>query len=127
MQKKILIIDDSIFFLHVLRDALAVDFFVKTAMSGEEAITLLKEADCDSSGYSESFDLIVTDIMMPGLSGYDVVKFVRGKDWKNKFTPIIMISGKVIPKEETKEYGCTTYIPTDNLRKIVSMARMLTM
>ena len=42
MKKKILLIDDSTFFLKILSDLLAADFSVVTADSGEKAIDLLR-------------------------------------------------------------------------------------
>jgi len=125
MKKKILLIDDSIFFLKVLSDLLAEDFSVVTADSGEKAIDLLRAPDCNTPGCSEPFDLIITDLMMPGLSGYDVAQFVKGENRINKFTPVIMVSGAELTKEETRSHGCATYIPKANLKKIVSMARIL--
>ena len=88
MRKKILIIDDSPFFLNTLRDLLFEEFRVETASSGEEAIELLNTASCETFKHSEPFDLVITDLMMPGLSGYDVSEYVRGKNRKNKFTPV---------------------------------------
>ena len=90
MKKKILLIDDSTFFLKVLSDLLAKDFSVVTADSGERAIDLLRASDCTNPGSAETFDLIITDLMMPGLSGYDVAQFVKRENRRNKFTPVIM-------------------------------------
>ncbi len=125
MKKKIFLIDDSPFFLKILSDLLSSDFLVETADSGEEAIDILKASDYDTPGCSEPFDLIITDLMMPGLSGYEVAQFVKGKNRKNKFTPVIMLSGAEITKEEARKHGCATYIPKTNLKKVVSMARIL--
>ena len=125
MKKKILLIDDSTFFLKVLSDLLVEDFTVVTAESGERAIDLLRASDCTTPGCAEPFDLIITDLMMPGLSGYDVAQFVKGENRRNKFTPVIMVSAVELTKEETRRHGCATYIPKANLKKIVSMARIL--
>lgn len=125
MRKKILLIDDSPFFLTALREAFAEDFHVETAVSGEKAIDLLKETDGDGLGDGETFDLIITDLEMPGISGYEVAQFVKGKNRHNKFTPVIMLTGKDITKEEARQYGCAAYIPKSNLKKVVSMARIL--
>ena len=125
MTKKILIIDDSRFFLNTLRDLLLEEFYVETASSGEEAIELLNAVDCETLMHSEPFDLVITDLMMPGLSGYDVSEYVRGKNRKNKFTPVLMLTGKEITKEEAREHGCSGYIQKGNFKKVVSMARIL--
>jgi CheY-like chemotaxis protein len=125
MNKKVLIIDDCPFFLSTLHDVLMEDFIVVTANSGEAAIDLLEASDCDRVGHSKPFDLVITDLTMPGLSGYDVSEYVKGKNRKNKFTPVLILTGRDITKEEAREHGCSDYIPKDNLKKVVSMARIL--
>lgn len=125
MIKRILIIDDCPFFLKTLRDVLIEDFFIETANSGEVAIDLLQAVYCDAPGHYEPFDLVITDLTMPGLSGYDVSGYIKGKNRKNKFTPVLMLTGSDITKEEARKYGCVDCIPKDNLKKVVSMARIL--
>ena len=125
MKKKILLVDDSPFFLKALSDALSEDFHVVTANSGEKALDLLKEIDSAPFRDIEPFDLVITDLEMPGLSGYDVSQFIKSKNRNNKFTPVIMLTGKDITQEEARAYGCATYIPKTNLGKVVSMTRIL--
>ena len=67
MRKKILLVDDCPFFLKALLDALSENFDVETTSSGEMAIDRLKEIDSAMLGYVEPFDLIITDLEMPGL------------------------------------------------------------
>ena len=125
MKKKILLVDDSPFFLKALSDALSEDFRVVTANSGEKALDLLKEIDSAPLRDIEPFDLVITDLEMPGLSGYDVSQFIKSKNRNNKFTPVIMLTGKDITQEEARAYGCATYIPKTNLGKVVSVTRIL--
>jgi two-component system chemotaxis sensor kinase CheA len=121
VKKRVLVVDDSPFFLKVLSDLLAEDFAVETADSGEAALVLLKASEAKGS----SFDLVITDLEMPGLSGYDVAQFVKGKNRQNKFLPVVMLTEKEITKEEARKYGCATYIAKSNLKKVVSMAKIL--
>ena len=125
MRKKILLVDDSPFFFNALRDALSEDFHVETASSGEKAINLLKEIDSAKHGDVRPFDLVITDLEMPGLSGYDVSQFIKNKNRSSKFTPVIMLTGKDITQEEARGYGCAAYIPKTNLGKVMSMTRIL--
>jgi putative nucleotidyltransferase with HDIG domain len=83
MQKeKILIIDDEYFILQLSRDILTKsNYNVKTASDGREGIRLLE---------SDKFDLVLTDIKMPGISGLDIIRHLRGY---NKEIPIIVITG----------------------------------
>jgi CheY-like chemotaxis protein len=122
VKKRVLVVDDSPFFIKILSDLLAEDFVVETADSGEAALVLLKSSEAKGSS---SFDLVITDLEMPGLSGYDVAQFVKGKNRQNKFLPVVMLTEKEITKEEAREYGCATYIPKSNLKKVVSMAKIL--
>jgi putative nucleotidyltransferase with HDIG domain len=81
-KERILVIDDEDFILQLARDILTkTDYEVKTVSDGNEGIRLLE---------SRKFDLLLTDIRMPDISGLDVIKHVRTG---NKEIPIIIITG----------------------------------
>ena len=124
-KKKILIVDDSPFFLKTLEDCLCKNFFVETASSGESAIEILEKTDPENPSELSRFDLIITDLTMPGISGYEVSEYVKNKNRTNRFTPVIMLTSKDISKEEARKHGCAAYVPKDNLDKVVSMAEIL--
>ncbi len=70
---KILLIDDDAVVLEVVALMLALDgHTVLTARSGREGLTLLAAG--------ESVELVLTDLAMPGMSGWEVVRAVRS-DW----------------------------------------------
>jgi len=80
---KILVIDDEEQIILMLTMALSkYGFNVEIASNGAEGIKKFDEG---------CFDLVITDICMPGLSGNDVVKYVRNSE--KYFTPVIGISG----------------------------------
>lgn len=83
MQKeKVLIIDDEEYILSLSKDILLKNnYTVKTAINGIDGLTLFEK---------EPFDLILTDMKMPGMDGLDVIKQVRAN---NKEIPIIIITG----------------------------------
>lgn len=81
---KILIVDDETMLLSILERALAVDYNVKTASSGKEAIRL-----CEG----EAFDLLVMDVNMPEVDGFQTLATVRTLP-KNKETPVLFLSGR---------------------------------
>ena len=83
MQKeKILVIDDEEFILQLSRDILSkINYDVKAISDGNAGIQLIK---------NEKFDLLLTDIKMPEISGLDVIRQVRTS---NKEIPIIVITG----------------------------------
>jgi diguanylate cyclase (GGDEF)-like protein len=69
-QAKILVVDDELFFRHLYRDLLEdAGYTVVICASGDEAVRLLE---------AESFDLVLSDVVMPGRSGVDVLRFAKG-------------------------------------------------
>ncbi len=79
----ILAIDDEKAILDMLRRALILfGFCVDIASSGEEGIEKFK---------NKKFDVVVTDILMPGIDGVSVLNYIRKSNRAN--TPVIGISG----------------------------------
>jgi DNA-binding response OmpR family regulator len=79
--KKILIIEDEKPLAHALELKLTHEGFVVTATgSGEEALTLLTK---------EHFDLILTDLIIPGVDGFKVLETVQDKKMK---IPVIVMT-----------------------------------
>lgn len=69
--KRLLLVDDDALAIRLYRDRLSVHGFqVNTAASGSAAITFLQAAKPD---------LVVLDLMMPDLSGVEVLKFIRSQ------------------------------------------------
>jgi DNA-binding response OmpR family regulator len=93
-QYKILIVDDNPDILEITREELlACDYEVITASNGMEG---LRKAE------RESPDLVILDIMLPGLDGYEVCHRLRSKP-KTAELPILMYSAKI--READKETG----------------------
>ncbi len=79
----ILVIDNEESILLLLATALAkYGFNVEIAVDGTEGIKKFDEGH---------FDLVITDILMPGLNGNGVARHIRNSE--NKYTPVIAISG----------------------------------
>ena len=93
MKERILAVDDDASILELVSDVLTErDMEVRTAASGEEALELLE---------GESFDLILLDIMLGGVSGLEVCRRVR--DRVN--CPILFLSAKDDVKDIVKGLG----------------------
>jgi diguanylate cyclase (GGDEF)-like protein len=91
--KKILIIDDEIANIKLLHSALSDSYQVLAAKSGQDGI---------STALQQQPDLILLDIIMPIMSGYDVFEQLKETpDTKN--IPIIYITG--IDNNDDEEYG----------------------
>lgn len=101
--KRILIIDDSLTFRGELADALSEDGYeVTSASSGEEGLARLAEA---------SFDGIFLDMIMPGLSGEQVVKRVK-RDPELRRIPVLMLTSRegVEPMLEALRAGADDFV-----------------
>jgi len=82
---KILVVDDEEDILELVRYNLARDGYrVVCAASGEQALNRAK---------SEPFDLIVLDLMLPGIDGLEVAKKLKSKP-ETRHIPIIMLTAK---------------------------------
>ncbi|MEQ8604451.1 MAG: chemotaxis protein CheW [Marivibrio sp.] len=83
-RSRLLLVDDSAFFRNLLAPMLSVAGYAVTSVeSAEEALDLYERGD--------NFDAIVSDIEMPGMSGFDLVEKLRaGGRWAK--TPIVAMS-----------------------------------
>ncbi|WAJ71105.1 HD domain-containing phosphohydrolase [Catenovulum adriaticum] len=99
---KILIVDDEPANLRVLKSILQSDYQLTFAKSGEDALKLI---DKDKPA------LILLDIMMPGMSGFDVCKTLKSQV-ENKSIPIIFVSALSEEMDEATgfEMGAVDYI-----------------
>jgi len=89
MREKILVVDDSPTVVEVMRSILMEEGFeVITAFNGIEAIRKI---------YKEAPSIIFLDIMMPGISGYQVCRLIKA-DEQTKHIPIIMLTSKDDPQ-----------------------------
>lgn len=98
----VLVVDDVALNIDILLDILDNDYDVSVAMDGESAIEFVEEA---------SPDIILLDVLMPGLSGYDVCEHLKGND-KTKHIPIIFITSKTDADDQAKglKLGAVDYI-----------------
>lgn len=119
-KSKVLIVDDDPDKLEVLQVALSLaGYETRTATDGEEALAAI-------TCYQP--DLVVSDVMMPGLNGYDLVRQIR-QNPQTKFIPIILQTAARHGAEDLlrgSEVGALGYItdPTD-LDLLLARARTL--
>jgi two-component system chemotaxis sensor kinase CheA len=89
LTRSLLYVDDSPFFRNMLSPVLkAAGFEVTTVGGAEEALDLLKKG--------ASFDVIVSDIEMPGMNGFELAEAVR-RDARCAQVPIIALSAITAP------------------------------
>ena len=103
-KKTILIVDDSCFNRKILRNMLEEEFVIREAESGEEAIRILRTE-------GETLQMLLLDMVMPGIDGFGVLQMMNDQGWIDK-VPVIVISSVDLPKMIEKAYslGVIDYI-----------------
>ena len=101
MPKKILVVDDEAEVREYLKSVLEQrGYAVKEASGGEKALTILNEED---------FDLLLLDLVMPGMDGFQVLKAIRAS---KKFLPVIVVTAYGTDKrlKEAISLGAVSFV-----------------
>lgn len=109
----VLIVDDSQLNREILSSMLGDQFSIMEASSGEECLELLKQ-------YGTGISIVLLDILMPGMSGFDVLRYMNSDHWIDDI-PVIMISSDYTAESVREAYdlGVTDYIRRPFDSKIV--------
>ncbi len=115
-RKTILVIDDSPENIDVLWGALNGDYRVRAAVSGEKALAI-----ATTEPYP---DLILLDIMMPGMDGYEVCRRLKA-DVRVRHVPVIFVTALGEVEDEAKGFavGAVDYI-TKPISPMILKARV---
>jgi CheY-like chemotaxis protein len=118
-EKKILIVDDDMRNIFALSSALqSYDMLVEIAYDGQEAINKLDEI--------ADIDLVLMDIMMPVMDGYEATRYIR-KQNKYAKLPVIALTAKAMTDDREKciAAGANDYItkPVD-IDKLIALLRL---
>lgn len=92
----ILLVDDNDEMREFLCDQLSQYFIVETASNGNEALEKMKDAH---------FDLIVTDIMMPEMDGYELCRQIKA-DSNHSPVPVVFLTAKNDLESKVKALEC---------------------
>ena len=101
---RILIIDDDRTILEMLQIALVrADFETLLATDGDIGLRLFRD---------EQPDLVIIDVAMPGMDGYDVVERIRKGEPPDQPTPIIMLTAhnQSVMRNYASELGADLYL-----------------
>ena len=114
----ILVADDDKHTRMLLRAVLeSENYTVSTAENGEQALELLDR---------EHIDLVILDVMMPEMDGYEFTRIVRQTD---STLPILMVTAKHLPEDEKKGFlvGRDDYItkPIDEEKLLLRIKALL--
>ena len=110
IERNILVAEDSITVRNMLRNFIeAAGFTVKTAVDGMEALEILK---------AETFDLVVSDIEMPRMNGFELTSQIRSIK-KLADTPIILVTSLDLTEDRQRglEAGANAYIVKGSFEK----------
>lgn len=118
-KNRILVVDDEEALRTVLSSELEGEgYSVRSAADGQEAITHLTGAE---------FDLVLLDIKMPNVDGFEVLKFVKERHPKTK---VVMLTGFADLKNaiESKKLGAEDFVskPYDLVDLLTTVERVLT-
>jgi two-component system cell cycle response regulator len=108
---RVLAVDDQRYFRELIEGLLCEEGYeVQTASSGEEALHVLERDD---------FDIVVTDLMMPGIDGTQLVQRIKERRPEQE---IVMVTGVVDVKTavEAMKQGATDYILKPFDRKVLA-------
>ena len=117
---RILVVDDEPDTLGLIELTLqTAGYQVGTAYGGEDGLNLLRQ---------EPYDLVLLDIMMPDLSGFEVIKRIQIE--LNQPPPVIFLSARNRPedREEGQSLGAVDYLvkPTTRGQLLDSIEKALT-
>jgi DNA-binding response OmpR family regulator len=101
MKKKIMLVEDTPDLLENLTDTLRMEGYeVTTATNGIEALEILS---------AKIPDLIITDLLMPKMDGFTLVKKIKTMQNLHK-VPLMVFSAKPINDKEAGEIGANVYV-----------------
>ncbi len=117
MKKSILIIDDEKSIRFILESTLKPYFNVISFSDGKEAVAYLEEGNIP--------DMIICDLMMPEISGFDFLKMIRNSGFFDDI-PVIILSGNEESKDKILcfELGADDYVVKPfNPKEIIARVR----
>ena len=100
---RLLIVEDNDQLLMLMQQLLRTKYHVMTASNGLEALETVKKHD---------FDMIISDVMMPEMDGYELTRRIKG-DEETSHLPVILLTAKVQDEDqqEALRAGADDYIP----------------
>jgi len=117
--KRVLIVDDDERNVFALSSVLSQhDFKIEVSNNGQDAI--------DRMTRQEGFDVILMDIMMPVMDGYDAIRGIRKLD-NGKDVPIIALTAKAMQEDRRKciEAGANDYLTKPiNVENLISILKV---
>lgn len=86
-KRKVLAVDDEIINLEIINEILSHNYEVDFAYNGKEALELLSDPDAD-------YSLVMLDLMMPVMDGFEVIRRMKADERLRRFPIIVMTADK---------------------------------
>lgn len=102
--RRVLVVDDTPELCAMLAKELGRYFFVETAADGKEALDRIKSAD-------KGFDLVISDVRMPQMDGYELTRRLRA-DKSTQSLPVVLLTSLTDEEKQTKGFdaGADAYV-----------------
>ena len=113
----ILVVDDELINREILKNYLCNDYEVLCAANGTEALALMHE-------HKDSLSLVLLDLLMPVMSGFEVLKAAKA-DEELKHIPIIVTTSEQAAELESLQLGAIDFVPKPYPAVDVVLARVL--
>ena len=100
--RRILVVDDNADFRNYLMEELSPLYAVSTASSGEDALKKLASAQVD---------LVISDVMMPGMSGVELTRAIK-ENVETSHIPVVLLTARTSDEVRTESYeqGADAYL-----------------
>ena len=113
----VLVVDDELVNREILRNYLCNDYEVLCAADGMEALRLMRER-------KDSLSLVLLDLLMPVMSGYEVLKSAKA-DEELKHIPVIVTTSEQAAELESLQLGAIDFVPKPYPPVDIVLARVL--
>ena len=90
MTKKILVIDDTVSILEMLKDGLSPEYEVETTNSSTKGLEMIK---------TDEYDIVLLDIQMPEMTGLDIISMLKDTP-VIRTTKIVLMTASDVPSED---------------------------
>lgn len=116
LKRTVLVVDDEIINRELLGAILKQEYEVLYAANGREALDIINKNH-------DKISLVLLDLLMPELNGYDVIKTLQA-DSKLKKIPVIVLTSEKSAEVESLQLGAADFIPKPYNMPEVIMARV---
>lgn len=102
MKRTVLIVEDSPEYIHIVKAGLSSKYTVLTAETGKEALSVLQDS---------SVDLVLLDVVLPDMHGYQICDFIRSQP-KHQNMSVIFLTGQNQIEEKLAgfDHGADDYL-----------------